>query len=179
MRLMIAAALSASLLSACNTTPATKPAVVKPASPKVAASKPAVKKPAAQAKPVVQAPPKSKKRLYDLTHLKPKNHQYLATRYIKASLKDPDSAKIKVGPLKVEECYAFEGSSLDTSTMPKLKIWTADLLVNGKNSYGAYTGNKLYRYHFDNAGVVGETTFSSDDKICAIGALDRLKAAAR
>lgn len=116
-------------------------------------------------------------KVYDLSHLKPANHKPMVIKRIKLDLKDPDSAKIKVGELKLLTCDAFGGAGKGAT----LKVWSADALVNAKNSFGAYTGDKVRRYHFDNQNIVGLTNLYLDghENTCVIGLYDKVLAKAR
>ncbi len=153
-----------SLSAGCNSVPP------KPSDPAAVTAK---AKPAA--KPVqVAAKKPAPEKIYDLTHLRPKNHKAIATKYIKTRLKDPSSAQIKVGELKSVTCLGFDGVETDKSKMPKIKVMTADLAVNAKNDHGAYTGNKTYRYHFDDSFIIGQTDLynSRFSDVCTIGIND-------
>lgn len=121
--------------------------------------------------------PATPAKVYDLSHLKPMNHKAMVIKRIKIDLKDPDSAKIKVGELKLMTCNAFGGYGKGA----KLKVWTADALVNAKNSFGAYTGDKVKRYHFDDTFFVGETNLYLDghENTCVIGLFDKVIAKAK
>lgn len=69
---------------------------------------------------------------------KPDDYQEMIKGYIKATLKDPDSAKFTWLNDPKKGWYMWRG---------KTKYgWVVCVAVNAKNSYGGYTGNKAY-YH--------------------------------
>lgn len=67
----------------------------------------------------------------------------LAREYFNESLKDPDSAHITCGKFD-------RGWMLDSPIFAKERTYGYQIhcMVNAKNSYGGYTGNKLYRLLF-------------------------------
>lgn len=111
---------------------------------------------------------------YDFTHLKPSNHVQIAEKYVKIGLKDPYTAKIKVGELTLEECNIQTAGQKPwlKETMPVAKFWSAIVMVNAKNSYGAYVGNKVTRYYFDGRSIVAELEPEYD--FCMTGSWGRL-----
>lgn len=106
-------------------------------------------------------------KLYDFTHLKPANHKTAAETFAKLDLKDPYTAKITVGSLEVKECHVFSGKGWPwVPSMPNAKLWSAAVTINAKNSFGAYVGDRMVRYYFDDKQVVGSL---QDHNICVIG----------
>lgn len=63
-------------------------------------------------------------------------------KIILARLKDPGSAIIESRPL---ERATIAASMTDPTVVP---VWTSPVLVNAKNSFGGYTGAKLYEFHY-------------------------------
>lgn len=116
--------------------------------------------------------PATPAKVYDLSHLKPTNHKAMVIKRIKIDLKDPDSAKIKVGELKLITCNPYGGPTANG----KMKMWSADALVNARNSFGAYTGDKVRRYYFDKTGIVGLTDLyiKGHSETCIISNFDAL-----
>ena len=71
-------------------------------------------------------------------------YQVYAERGIKATLKDPDSAKFKWGKL-----YHCDFHSRDSFTTPILG-WCTEVSYNAKNSFGGYVGYKTIELRFLN-----------------------------
>jgi len=82
----------------------------------------------------------------DYSKIKPKNINAQATaylnKYVRPTMKDPASMKITnfLAPKK-EICRDGKG---------KYRVWSVIAGINGKNSYGAYTGTKAYKVYFKN-----------------------------
>lgn len=92
----------------------------------------------------------------DLTGPKPTDWQAKSKALIGKELKDPESARYEIIGIEQENCRLYSLSG------PDYRVWTAKLLVNAKNSFGAYTGSKLTRVHF--AGGEARSTYRRKDK---------------
>ena len=98
----------------------------------------------------------------------PENYEHITKNYLKAILKDPFSA-----------AYEFQGKPFKSSfsktivtkrptlinvngyqTTTVIDSWQTDVMVNAKNSYGAYVGWKRYQVHIVNNEAVHHTTRS-------------------
>ena len=86
----------------------------------------------------------------DLTVIKPKDPDTLASNYvnstIKPSLKDPESmrATITPGSLTKRRCF----SRRQGSGKVYFDAWASAVQINAKNSYGGYTGNQTYLIYY-------------------------------
>ena len=82
----------------------------------------------------------------------PQNYQRQVRQYLKDSLLDPDSAKIRISPpRKVFKIYNPEAKIYSPKTPNQLKAEGYYLVcaeVNAKNTFGGYTGwqTKIYRF---------------------------------
>jgi len=67
----------------------------------------------------------------------PENYEALTTQYVSSHLKDPYSAHVHISgkPHK---------SPLMLNNGKYLPTWSVSLMVNAKNSYGGYIGEKLF-----------------------------------
>jgi hypothetical protein len=70
------------------------------------------------------------------------NHAMQEQELIKVMLKDSDSAKFQVLNL---ETAIIPTSLLEPKVLP---VWKSTVLVNAKNSYGAYTGFKTWHFYY-------------------------------
>lgn len=86
----------------------------------------------------------------------PSDYQDQVKQYFNSALKDPESARYTFEP--TFKGYAQDGSMASTSGGVTYG-YVAPVQVNAKNSYGGYTGNKLYVFIFSN-GVMYETTLN-------------------
>ena len=73
------------------------------------------------------------------------DYRVVCLKYLYATLKDPDSAKI-IFESKPYGGYILYGD--DTHGRIASGGYFVDLLVNAKNSYGGYTGYTPYSFHF-------------------------------
>lgn len=82
----------------------------------------------------------------------PSNYEEAAARYIKAQLKDPYSAQVRVAgwpPAKMPWAY---GQGFDLKYLP---VWSVSLMVNARNSFGGYTGEKVFIVYLHKGEPVG------------------------
>ena len=79
----------------------------------------------------------------DLTNIKPSNPQGEVKSLMEKHLKDPASAMYRFKELDTVTCR-----SLGFFGKPN-KVYSIDFAVNGKNSFGGYTGYKSMRAFFD------------------------------
>lgn len=75
----------------------------------------------------------------------PRDPEAGARSYFDRILKDPVSARYQVGSPRKMECL------IDQKVWAG---WAVDVLVNAKNSYGAYTGDEMHRLFFEGDTVV-------------------------
>jgi shikimate kinase len=68
--------------------------------------------------------------------------QALQNKALKTILKDFDAARIEQGAIQ-----RIVISKTMTNPEP-LPVWQSEVMVNGKNSYGGYTGFKKYYFYF-------------------------------
>ena len=88
----------------------------------------------------------------------PANYRAIVTRHLNGVLKDPDSAHIKIGQI----AHWDEGSIPDTRHYdameamrhPIVPCWYVTAAVNGKNSFGGYSGWRGYILWVANGEVV-------------------------
>jgi len=78
----------------------------------------------------------------------PTNHQDIEMQMIRASLKDPDSAKFEFG--SVTRDVIQSGFASPTPIL----VWRTYVRVNAKNSYGGYTGFQPHHFAWQNGRVV-------------------------
>lgn len=71
----------------------------------------------------------------------------LVKTWMKYTLKDPDSAKIEIGA-------PYKSTCLPSGINQLLFCWSVPVDVNGKNSYGAYTGYKRYYFSIYNGKIL-------------------------
>ena len=75
------------------------------------------------------------------------DYKEICTRYLLIALKDPESAKI-IWLKKPYEGYIQYGP--DSQASLASGGYFVDVLVNSKNSYGAYAGYTSFAFHFRN-----------------------------
>ena len=99
----------------------------------------------------------------------PQNYQRQVRQYLKDSLLDPDSAKIRISPpRRVFKIYNPEAKIYSPKTPNQLKAEGYYLVcaeVNAKNTYGGYTGWQTKRYRFTNGSMEDEQNFSYQNSI--------------
>lgn len=86
----------------------------------------------------------------------PSNYQDIVKKYFEQSLKDPESARYNdwIGPSK--------GFMRDLSRI--YYGYRVCVKVNAKNSYGGYTGRKLYYFIINNEIIIYEEGGASDER---------------
>ena len=99
----------------------------------------------------------------------PQNYQRQVRQYLKDSLLDPDSAKIRISPpRKVFKIYNPEAKIYSPKTPNQLKAEGYYLVcaeVNAKNTFGGYAGWQTQRYRFTNGSMEDEQNFSYRNSI--------------
>ena len=98
----------------------------------------------------------------------PKNYERQVRQYLRDSLLDPDSAKIRISPpRRVFKIYNPEAKIYSPKTPNQLKAEGYYLVcaeVNAKNTFGGYTGWQTHRYRFHKGGLMeDEKNLSVDD----------------
>ena len=81
----------------------------------------------------------------------PANYKAIATEYLNTRLKDPDSAKIKIG----EVLHWDAGSIPNDHGQAVTPCWYVTPAVNGKTSFGGYSGWRGYIIWIQNGKAVG------------------------
>ena len=76
--------------------------------------------------------------------------------YIRPQLKDPDSARFRVDASSAEKVVMYERIKYRGYIIHG-PVWRVKTYVNAKNSYGGYTGEKLYYIYFFDNKIVGYT----------------------
>ena len=99
----------------------------------------------------------------------PQNYQRQVRQYLKDSLLDPDSAKIRISPpRRVFKIYNPEAKIYSPKTPNQLKAEGYYLVcaeVNAKNTFGGYAGWQTQRYRFTNGSMEDEQNFSYRNSI--------------
>lgn len=88
----------------------------------------------------------------------PSNHREITQQLIRRILKDPDSAKFE----SWNDGYTSIIQSGFASPMPML-VWITSVDVNGKNSYGGYTGFNTWHFAWQNGSIVATSTPRAGD----------------
>lgn len=81
----------------------------------------------------------------------PANYKAIVTNYLNTLLKDPDTAKIKIGGVLRWDAGSIPGRS----GKPVTPCWYVTVAVNGKNSFGGYSGWRGYIIWIQNGEAVG------------------------
>lgn len=74
----------------------------------------------------------------------PPGHKEIEKEWAKSRLKDPMSAQFKDGE---NQRVTIAASLTDPTVVP---VWLSTIFVNAKNSYGGYTGFKIYNFYYSN-----------------------------
>lgn len=77
----------------------------------------------------------------------PTGHQKAEEGWIRSQLKDPYSADVRPGPVGR---FVLPASFTDPTVVP---VWCSDINVNAKNSFGAFTGFKAWRFCYSNGNL--------------------------
>ena len=103
----------------------------------------------------------------------PQNYQRQVRQYLKDSLLDPGSAKIRIGtPHKVFQIYNPLANTYPPKTPKELKTnqyYVVCAEVNAKNTFGGYTGWQTKIYRFVDGGIEDEAllgSFGTDFAVC-------------
>ena len=78
----------------------------------------------------------------------PAGHASAEENFIKARLKDPESARFQ---RKEPHRGTIPASQASARAVP---VWIVEVNVNAKNSYGGYTGYQLYQFSYSNGKLV-------------------------
>lgn len=81
----------------------------------------------------------------------PANYKAIVTKYLNKALKDPDTAKIKMGEILHWDAGALPDEVHGGHVKP---CWYVPVAVNGKNSFGGYSGWTGYFVWIQNGEVV-------------------------
>jgi len=77
----------------------------------------------------------------------PAGHQEIERSFIQSRLRDPDSARFQFSePRRV----TVAASMSDPTVVP---VWESEVLVNGKNALGGYTGFKPWSFYYSNGAL--------------------------
>lgn len=74
----------------------------------------------------------------------PPGHKEIEKERVKAKLKDPFSAQFNDGE---NQRVTIAASLTDPTVVP---AWKSTIFVNAKNSFGGYTGFKIYNFYYAN-----------------------------
>lgn len=83
----------------------------------------------------------------------PANAEEKTREYFNSALKDPESARIKF--VGLHKAFSIDGLIIGGA---KHYGWVQVVEVNAKNSYGGYTGSKLYYIFFEGGSVRGDVS---------------------
>ena len=90
---------------------------------------------------------------------KPINYKGEIQRIVKSHLKDPDSAKFT---WEREPYKAFHGLLSSSTPIPS---WVVHVLVNAKNSYGGYVGDRMWHFYYDKGKLYSYQGFGVTEQI--------------
>lgn len=74
----------------------------------------------------------------------PEGHRSDETAFIKSQLKDPESARFNEVAL---QRVVISASKTDPAVVP---VWESGILVNARNSFGGYSGFRLWSFYYRN-----------------------------